>query len=308
MAILSTAPWVDVVGCMDKRYARHFAAVLASAFSVAAFPERLRFWLVSAEDLGEARTPLEAIANKHGSRVTFLTLDISRLASAPTNAHISLASYYRVLLPEILPTAMEKFIYLDADLVVRRDLSELFAEELDDDEFVAAVVNPRFRRWEALGMQPEMGYFNAGVLLVNLRLWRKVGMTEQLIQFIQNNTPVLKQHDQDTLNAVFCGRWRRLDLRWNQQYSFFLVPARSLGIDRAQHKLLLRSPYIVHYSGGSKPWSFADDHPMREDYYRALDQTTYSGWRPDRTSLKDWLRVIQRFPVPHRLRPLIFRW
>jgi lipopolysaccharide biosynthesis glycosyltransferase len=300
--------YIDVVGCADSRYARHYSVVVASVLAHAREPEKFRFFFVGAEPWDEeSRESLLALAQPYGASVCFPILDIERLKSAPTNAHISLASYYRLLLPDVLPMEVEKFIYLDADVVVRADLADFFALELSNEEFVGAITDARFERWHSLGMQPSMGYFNAGILLVNLRLWRETEMSRQLVQFVADHGPVLKFHDQDTLNAVFAGRWRRLDPRWNQQYLFFLVPGESLGLSRAEYRRLLDDPFIVHFSGGSKPWMFADDHPFRLEYYEVLDRTSYAGWRP-KPAPKDLLRVPVRFFVPHRYRAPVLGW
>ena len=302
------SPYIEIVGCSDSNYARHYSVVLASALAHAREPEKFRFWFVSAEPWdAQSQESLIALAEPYGAIVSFRILDIERLKAAPTNAHISLASYYRLLLPDVLPAEIDRFIYLDADLVVRADLADFFALELSETEFVGAIPDPRFDRWDSLGMQPSMGYFNAGILLVNLRLWRETAMCAKFVEFVFDHVPVLKHHDQDTMNAVFAGSWRHLDPRWNQQYVFFLVSGKMLGLNPAEYRRLLRAPFIVHYSGGSKPWMFADDHPFKHAYYEVLDRTVYAGWRPQ-PRLKDSLRVPSRLVVPHRLRGLIFGW
>ncbi len=298
---------LDIACSCDDRFAQHAGVAIASALAASATPHRMRFWIITS-GLAESNVDrLRQITDRHGATLEILPVDLKRLHGAPVGGHITLATYFRIFLPELLPESVTKLVYLDADVVVRRDLGELLAQDLGDN-LVGAVVNPRFQRWSSLGLDPSMGYFNAGILLIPLDVWRRESIQEKLCEIIATRAPILKQHDQDALNIAVAGRWQRLDLRWNQQYSFFLVGARGLGLSPQAYQQLTADPFIVHYSGSTKPWAFSDDHPLRPLYFRYLNQTPFAPWRPQPRDSKDWIRKLVRLGVPHRLRPRVFGW
>ena len=298
---------IEVACSCDDRFAQHAGVVIASALAAAADPSTLRFWIITSGLSEKNQDALRSLAASRNARLEVMPVDVKRLHGAPVSGHITLATYFRIFLPELLPASVTRLIYLDADVVVRRDLAQLFNTDLGDN-LVGAVVNPRFKRWDSLGMTPAMGYFNAGILLINLEAWRRERLQEQLCNLIETSASILKQHDQDALNKTIAGRWTRLDHRWNQQYSFFLVGARGLGLSPADYRRLTTDPFIVHYSGSTKPWAFSDDHPLKSLYYRYLQQTPFAAWRPRPSDSKDWIRKLVRLGVPHRLRPRVFGW
>ena len=97
--------------------------------------------------------------------------------------HISPVCYFRLLLPELLPSGVEKVLYLDCDLIIRDDLSSLWetdvsatafaaAHELDSPAVKARLVDGvRFHR--ELGLTRDRARFNSGVLVLNLAQWRR---------------------------------------------------------------------------------------------------------------------------------------
>ena len=88
--------------------------------------------------------------------------------------HISQATYYRLLMSDILPIGVEKVIYLDCDIIVRKSLIELW--ECDITNYAIGAIHQITREIEdatRLNYPIEYGYFNAGVLLIYIAYWRK---------------------------------------------------------------------------------------------------------------------------------------
>ncbi len=301
---MRSSEMIDIVSSCDENYAQHLAVVLKSIIHNASSPQKLRFWILTSGITEQKEQAIRTVIHSGGAAGNILEVDKSKVINAPISGHISLAAYYRILLPELLPRTIDKVIYVDADLVVLEDIEKLASIPLGSN-LVGAVLNPRFSRWESLRIDPSMGYFNSGVLLVNLSQWRLENLQQQLCAVINTESASLKLHDQDALNRVVAGRWLRLDPRWNQQYSFFLVGAKMLGLSNSEYRRLLRKPFIAHYSGGSKPWVFSDDHPLKSAYYRYLDMTPHAGWRPAGGTPRAWLRRAVLTALPHRLRPAL---
>lgn len=131
----------------------------------------------------------------------------------------TVGAMYRILLPEIVSN-LKKIIYLDADLLVNRDVKELWDINLDD-YCLAAVPDLNVKSgtvWaypvrEGLVNQNE--YFNSGVLVLNLENIRKNGNMYSLIMEYLDSHRYSNLPDQDALNVIYKGQVYLLDENWN---------------------------------------------------------------------------------------------
>ena len=125
-------------------------------------------------------------------------------------------------------------------------------------------------RRQELGLPAGTRYFNAGVLLMNLRKWRDEEIADRVLSFIRLHRARIVFEDQDALNAVLSGEWLELSACWNAQHPFFHP--------RLKRELLLeeiKDPAVVHFSAGRKPWHWALEHPFKQDYRRYRQQTPW---------------------------------
>ena len=140
--------------------------------------------------------------------------------------HISRATYYRLLISEILPQDVEKVIYLDCDIIINKSIQKLW--EIDLNEYALAAVPQIGSGYEAerLGYPIQYGYFNAGVNVINMEYWRHNNIANKLVEYLVTNHNRIKYHDQDVLNAVLYDKTYHLMPMWNMTslvYSYFLV-------------------------------------------------------------------------------------
>ena len=182
-----------------------------------------------------------------------LLFEDDRLKSFPirNHDHVSLATYIRLFMTEFLPSHIEKIIYLDCDLIIRDNLTELWETNLIDC-YVGAVSHFRYNPikfythfYQFKGFNRKtFDIFNAGVLLINLELWRKDQLLPKFLRFIKNNYQYLRLHDQDVLNYFFMDHWYPLDWKWN-----FCVHVTNRPINHSP-----KLAKIIHFSGRIKPW------------------------------------------------------
>ncbi len=178
-------------------------------------------------------------------------------------AHYSREMYYRLLIPELLQS-YPKVLYLDCDLIVNANISELYQTDIDQYLFAAVInyTNPGMRQYiqKSLNLSPKT-YFNSGVLLINTQNCLKYRLKERCLKFI-STMPNLCCPDQDALNKIARGKVKFLDLKWNFYWQFLVLhhPLENIGSlppDEQQHYLqtLRQSPAIIHYTSGKKPWN-----------------------------------------------------
>ena len=198
-----------------------------------------------------------------------------------SNAHISVETYYRFIIQEALPF-YSKLLYLDCDLVVDSDVSPLFDTELGhnaiaavpDIDFIGNLNMKNGERAEYVKKQLHMrnayGYFQAGVLVMNLDRMRKIHTVREWLEIASK--PGYIYNDQDILNVECEGQVTYLDYSWNVMHNcagrvngvFDFAPADAYKAYTESRK----APKIVHYAGFDKPWKnpWCDFAPLYWSY------------------------------------------
>ena len=135
--------------------------------------------------------------------------------------HFSIATYYRLFIASLFPQ-YDKIVYLDCDLVVLGDISKLYNTHLGDNILGAAPEQyvqhtAEFRRYAevALGVDPD-GYVNAGVLVMNLKAFRKNNIEQKFIRLITEYDFDLLDPDQAYLNYLCQDKILMLPNGWNK--------------------------------------------------------------------------------------------
>ena len=196
------------------------------------------------------------VGNFSNARVTFYEVDHHVFESVFVG-HLSLATYYRLLIPKIINVKHNKAIYLDADLLVMDDIAKLWDVDLGDN--LLGAVADFFGDYR----------FNAGVLIYNLRKWREKPLAQTVVDYANNNADTLACHDQQTLNIFSRGRWLPLDMAWNVCAHHFSFAVHNL----ITYKYIFY-PKIIHFSGYPKIWQGAL-HPYKGEYKRYAEMV---GW------------------------------
>ncbi|MEE0967781.1 MAG: glycosyltransferase family 8 protein [Clostridia bacterium] len=162
--------------------------------------------------------------------------------------HFSIVTYYRLFIASLFPQ-YDKIVYLDCDLVVLGDISELYNTPVGDNILGAApeqyVQNtPEFRHYakDALDVDPD-GYVNAGVLVINLKEFRKNKIEDKFVGLITKYDFDLLDPDQAYLNYLCRDKIHILPNGWNKE-------PMSLPCEGSKN--------IVHYALYKKPWQYDD--------------------------------------------------
>ncbi|MBI2382590.1 MAG: glycosyltransferase family 8 protein [Gammaproteobacteria bacterium] len=216
--------------------------------------------------------------------------------------------WYRIFLPELLPE-QSRVLYLDADTLVVDSLLPLWDSDLGDCVIgaVTNVLEPQHRQRPAqLGLSDSSGYFNSGVLLMNLDLMRKEDSTRQIVEHAARHGHHLLWPDQDALNVVFAGKRHPLHPRWNCMNSLFHFPYSRDVYGEVQLREAVAAPAILHFEGPghAKPWHFENRHPFRRQYYRHMRGTGWPMPRPVGLSAIAVLRRLVPAPVRGLLRQM----
>ncbi|HEY1567446.1 MAG TPA: glycosyltransferase family 8 protein [Solirubrobacteraceae bacterium] len=254
----------------DDAYLPHCAAVLSS-LRAHDHGAPVHAHLLHPSPAGaDALHRLGSMAGGRALTVTAHPIAAERVAGLPDWGRIPVTMWYRILLPELLP-AVDRVLYLDADVLVVDSLAPLWATDLSGS-WVAAVTNVPERHMlghaQSLGLEGPTAYFNSGVLLMHLEAMRRDGRTEALLACARERSGELLWPDQDALNLVLGARRRVLHPRWNVMNSVrrFAWAGELLGQTETQEAI--ERPAIVHFEGPreNKPWHVLCENPYRERY------------------------------------------
>jgi len=209
----------------------------------------------------------ESIAKiQHGldlNRINFrwIKADMSLINACPTSGHLRAQTYFTCLLPHLLPKSVDKTLFLDADMVVTDDISKLWSIKFD-----------------SYLLSPSEAYNNkfcSGVMLINLKKWRKENIGGKAIDLAKKNPNKIGfGTDRDALNIVLQNKWQKADAKWNTGFSKI----------NNEDKI---PKGIIHFTGPSKPWHYDFYHPVKEAFKTYFNKTHWKGYKIKEPSIQD---------------------
>jgi lipopolysaccharide biosynthesis glycosyltransferase len=238
-----------VVLACDEAYAMPLATTLRSIVDSNSSGHRISFYVLTTGMSDGARKRVLNSLPAGTASIQWLHVGLDAFAEYQTRSHISKMTYARLLIPEMFPDA-DRALYLDSDILVLRDLTPLWETDLEGNLLGAVLdgMDPQLKSGDqTLQVVPHVrSYFNAGVLLMDLNKWREERISERALEYLGQfpNSPF---SDQDALNVVCDGRWKRVDGRWNCQAH---LNYNDLSKMRAE-----QVPAIVHFVTSGKPWN-----------------------------------------------------
>lgn len=309
---LETLPrHVPTLLCTNELFLQHAAVCMASLVENNPglfFDFVIGFQPTENLDADRLRRSLSRFAN-HSLTFRRFAIPSDIILPVMPGTHYTLETYLRLWVEEFFPPDVERVLYLDSDMVVVGDIAPMWNVDLDGALMGAVDIPGSDRGVTLLRMRPEDGYFNAGMLLIDLRQWRAIDAGKMVIAYIQQH-PERVEYDQDALNACFCHCTKRLDYKWNVIRPFYREPI-PLPLARAEIEQIRRDAVIIHFNGGSKPWSYFCDHPARSEYHKYLLLTDWRDYvPPDRTPLnmvRKAVSVVLPAPIRRLLKAMVPR-
>jgi lipopolysaccharide biosynthesis glycosyltransferase len=193
--------------------------------------------------------------------------------------NITVETYFRLFIPELLGN-YQKVIYLDCDIICNVNIALLFDTDLGNhllaavrDSAVAWYYSNKdkklFRNWHQVLLHltnPE-NYFNAGMALINIELFRKTVSTNEILKLATSRKWQL--HDQDILNYLVEGKTLFLPYRWNFMYEKYTthLPEHL----KKEYNEARKNPYIIHY----KPWNCENYTEHFELFWKYATRTPF---------------------------------
>lgn len=274
----------------DKNYIMP-SAVMMKSVSVNNIGENITFHVLIDNGVTDLqKQQLQRIVEHHPNHVVSFHLiegdlfkDFPQLGKV--KKYITQATYYRLFITDFLPDNVHKILYLDGDIVVHSSLRSLWDINLKGYAIGSVTDMAEAKHdYGRLGYAKQNGYFNAGVLLINLDYWREYQMKTKFLELIVNEPEKIVLHDQDVLNITLNDQKLNLPMKYNAQSGYFHYRKYSELGDRYDEywpelKEAITDPVIIHYADKIKPWHVEDSHPYGYEFMKYYKQTE---WRHDK--------------------------
>ena len=272
--LLKKERYIPIVFSCDDNYIQHLYCALTSLFRKKHTLDKIKIFILTDSIKQENQNLLTKLCTKYDSDISFIKLDKDTFKNCPLTAscpHISIATYYRFVLPSVIPEDVNKILYLDCDITIQKSLYELYNIDIEDYYFAGVqdiLYNENSKRLELAK------YCNAGVMLINLRKWREENVEKRLFDWAKNNIDLIKWQDQDTINFVLQSGILYLDKIWNAQVGQYKACYEE-GFNKIANKA-----GIIHYIGQEKPWDKKCTSPVKLPYFISLLHTPYANKIP----------------------------
>ncbi len=193
-------------------------------------------------------------------------------------SHISEATYYRLFLEDYIKKD-DFYIYLDADVVCIKDPSSYISSKIDlmqkNQIPISAMRHEEILKDDQRSINLGISngkYFNAGVMIINNKLWKKLNIKDSAIKIINDKNDDLYLWDQDVLNILFSSNYENIDKNYNYRMNL-------LNFQDEEKSFIDKNVYFIHYYGKSKPWtirgiSFGVSEYYQENY-RKINKEKY---------------------------------
>ena len=282
---------INICLACDDNYARYAAVVIASILKNAKTNDKLCIYILDGGIEEQNKEKILSLKNIKDCEINFVKIDnemFSEYSAIKTHSYLSVAAYYRLKLPTILPN-VEKIIYFDCDVVVNTSLRELFNTKMRDC-VVAGVRDIDKRK-----VKKNKNYVNSGMLIFDIKKMAEMGVEKQFVDWTREHFETIKLGDQEIINEVLKGKIKVVEDEWNVQSSNF--------VNRSSYT---NTPKIIHFVSKNKPWHFGSFSYHKDYYFKYLQLTPWALQTEEEK--KYWIKKnkICSFFGYLRYRPLFF--
>ena len=192
-------------------------------------------------------------------KIRFIKVDVKNLQLSEKLSYISIATYYRFFIPELL-CEYDKCLYLDSDIIIKQDITPLLHEPIENytlmgvRNFFLMELQPEFveERCQECSINSLSHYVNAGVLLMNLKKLRENDLYLKMIEEAKHKK--YSYNDQDILNKFCENEIGLISVRYNFMVQYLKYKSIVSEVLEECIDSISQNPTIIHYPTKRKPW------------------------------------------------------
>lgn len=320
---------MNVFYTTNDLYCAKVAASICSVYSNNSDMEELEVYIIGQDISGENKARFDALGKQFhrqihlidlGSLDQYFPFDFDTRGWAP----VVLA---RLACDKLLPTNIDRILYLDGDTINLCSLAQLWDADLGEN-VLGGCIEATVTRSRCVQLEMEdTPYINSGVLLINLKKWRQEKWGDRIIEFYRGKGGQLFAPDQDAINGALKDKILFLPPKYNFYNIYWFYPYRVLKklmgpapyYEPQVYQESLDHPAIIHYLGEERPWRKGNRHKFKNQYRQYLEQTPWKdepeeeGWGMYFTCWGIFNFVTKPFPmlryrIINGLIPLFMDW
>lgn len=265
----------NIVCVSDEGYSQHAAVMLESLFETNTDKQFKIFYL--AYKLKETtKEKLRHQCNKHNNEIFFIEDNYDIIKGFKVGQWNSIM-YLKLLTPEYLPKEINKYLFLDVDMVINADINPLYNYELNNNIIAACEDIPDcILHKKRLGLPSTANYINSGVIVVDLEKWRRKNIS--WIEYMRiNNIDFI--NDQDVIASYFMNEICILPIKWNMVTFYYMRKPKIFDKYLETLKEDKKKPGIIHFACPIKPWYKDCTHPFSNLYHKYLSHTAWKNYK-----------------------------
>lgn len=234
----------------------------------------LNFYILQNDFPEKSRNIIKELARNYNKSIHIIDIPNFYYDSVPV-LRWSKETYYRLLFNEFLPRDLDRIIYLDSDIIVDKDISNLYNLDLEEYCMAALPETHNIDIREKLGLNKRGQYFQAGVLLFDLTKCREVINYEKSLEIINKLGENLTAVDQDVINIAFDGKIKVINDEFNNSKITAFNGNNFYRLLNFLPKKDIENTRIFHYASG-KPWNNLFSGSAEKIWYKYLLLSPYA--------------------------------
>lgn len=286
---------MNILYTANDKFVPQIGAAICSVCENNKDVDQITFYIFSAKISSENKKKLKNLGREYGRDV-----EITEIGNLEEHLGFSFDTsgwnpivLSRLIVDKLLPSKVQRIIYLDGDTIVLGNLSELWETDMRDS-VIGACIEPTINKenLKKLNME-DTPYINAGVLLINLDRWRKEKTGERILKYYRDRGGRVFANDQGCINGALKGEIHYLPLVYNYCNSYQFYNYKTFKkimhpieyISEQEYSLYVENPIIIHYLGEERPWREGNRHQYREEFWQYLKMTPWKdmpceqGWK-----------------------------
>ncbi len=203
---------------------------------------------------------IQKIENSADKNVVFhfVNVDPDMFKGFPVTKRYPLQIYYRIAAPKLLPSDLDRILYLDADTVIINSLKPLYEKPFDGAYYMACTHIRKLLskiNQARLGIAENVPYINTGVMMMNLTLLREKLDMDAVCKYANQKRNVLLLPDQDIITALYGDKVALLDcMIYNLSDRMLAFHNSTPGNSKKDIEWVRNNTVVIHYCGRAKPW------------------------------------------------------
>lgn len=275
---------LNVAYSFDDGYAQHAGISILSLLENNQEIERIVFYIITNALSNENRNHIENIIKQYHRELHYIDLD-ELTSSLKISTNFNRSAYGRIFLADVVQD--DYILYVDSDTIINSSLKNLF--DIDMSNKLVAGVQDTVNSYYVIniGLNNNHRYINdGGIIVLNLDLWRKMGIVKKCIDFIYKFNGNPPHNDQGTINHVCAGYIEILPASYNVMPPMFNFTSKQIlslfkmkqYYTQSELDKAISTPIVIHYTDEffNRPWFSNCTHPLKNLY---LSYKAKSPWK-----------------------------